>query len=98
MTWAKRTNTAWILVLMNSDEQARTKRRKSKADSSPAMRTIFTRGAAGLTLPKIVADDVRRVNLFPVARHQTHEGLAPQNEWLFAARQLPAFRAAANAG
>jgi hypothetical protein len=32
---------------------------------------------------------------FPVARHQTHRGLAPQDEWLFAARQLPALRAAA---
>jgi hypothetical protein len=30
-----------------------------------------------------------------VARHQTHRGLAPQDERLFAARQLPALRAAA---
>ena len=28
-------------------------------------------------------------------RHQTHRGLAPQDERLFAARQLPALRAAA---
>ena len=32
---------------------------------------------------------------FPVARHQTHRGLAPPDEQLFAARQLPALRAAA---
>ena len=32
---------------------------------------------------------------FPVARHQTHRGLAPHDERLFAARQLPALRAAA---
>jgi len=30
-----------------------------------------------------------------MARHQTHRGLAPQDERLFAARQLPALRAAA---
>ncbi len=30
-----------------------------------------------------------------VTRHQTHRGLAPQDERLFAARQLPALRAAA---
>jgi hypothetical protein len=30
----------------------------------------------------------------PVARHQTHRGPAPQDERLFAARQLPALRAA----
>jgi hypothetical protein len=30
-----------------------------------------------------------------VARHQTHRGLAPQDERLFAARQLPSLRAAA---
>jgi len=30
-----------------------------------------------------------------VARHQTHRGLAPQDERLFGARQLPALRAAA---
>ena len=30
-----------------------------------------------------------------MARHQTHRGLAPQDEKLFAARQLPALRAAA---
>src|SRR5208283_2442487 len=33
--------------------------------------------------------------VFSVARHQTHRGLAPQDERLFAARQLPALRAAA---
>ena len=30
-----------------------------------------------------------------MASHQTHRGLAPQDERLFAARQLPALRAAA---
>jgi len=35
------------------------------------------------------------VRFFTVARHQTHRGLAPQDERLFAARQLPALRAAA---
>jgi hypothetical protein len=30
-----------------------------------------------------------------VARHQTHRGLAPQDEWLFAGRQLSGLRAAA---
>jgi len=30
-----------------------------------------------------------------VPRHQTHRGLAPQDERLFAARQLPALRGAA---
>lgn len=37
----------------------------------------------------------RQANLFSVARHQIHRGLAPQDEKLFAARQLPALRAAA---
>jgi Protein of unknown function (DUF434) len=37
----------------------------------------------------------RQANLSPVARHQTHRGLAPQDERLFAVRQLPALRAAA---
>ena len=32
---------------------------------------------------------------FSVARHQTHRGLAPQDERLFAAQQLPALRTAA---
>jgi hypothetical protein len=32
---------------------------------------------------------------FPVATHQTHRGIAPQDERLFAARQLPALRVAA---
>jgi hypothetical protein len=37
----------------------------------------------------------RTLSIFAVARHQTHRGLAPQDERLFAARQLPALRAAA---
>jgi hypothetical protein len=36
-----------------------------------------------------------KISILPVARHQTHRGLAPQYERLFAARQLPALRAAA---
>jgi hypothetical protein len=36
-----------------------------------------------------------KISISPVARHQTHRGLAPQDERLFAARQLPALRAAA---
>jgi hypothetical protein len=36
-----------------------------------------------------------KISISPVARHQTHRGLAPQDERLFTARQLPALRAAA---
>ena len=36
-----------------------------------------------------------KISIFPVARHQTHRGLAPRDERLFAGRQLPALRAAA---
>jgi len=36
-----------------------------------------------------------KISISPVARHQTHRGLAPRDERLFAARQLPALRAAA---
>jgi hypothetical protein len=36
-----------------------------------------------------------KISIFPVARHQTHRGLAPRDERLFAARQLPALCAAA---
>jgi len=36
-----------------------------------------------------------KISISPVTRHQTHRGLAPRDERLFAARQLPALRAAA---
>ena len=36
-----------------------------------------------------------KISISPVTRHQTHRGLAPRDERLFAARQLPALRGAA---
>jgi hypothetical protein len=36
-----------------------------------------------------------KFSISPVARHQIHRGFAPQDERLFAARQLSALRAAA---